>query len=265
MKLKMYRVILLISAVFVFSGTKGQINTEKFRKHNNEKGFIFNTNFRMGYSSGNSSYTTSNGVFRVDYNGNKNDVFLVASYDYRETNTEMVSHKGFVHLRGIHKLNSKIAMEAFVQEEFNEFILIKDRKIFGGGARIQLFDFKSKNDTLTGLKSNFGVGGMFEHEVYNVADQENPEIVLNPFRITSYLTLDWAISNRVSCWAICYYQPNVSKFSDFRSIVETGMEIWIIGKLYFTFDLSYRYNNEPVGDVKKYDVLLKNGLRFSFP
>jgi hypothetical protein len=83
--------------------------------------------------------------------------------------------------------------------------------------------------------------------------------------MSSYITFDWNISSRINCWAVAYYQPNITKISDFKGILETGMEIWIIGKLYFTVDLSYRYNNQPVGDVKRYDTVIKNGLRYSFP
>ncbi len=244
----------------------GQVNTEKFRKHSEKEGFVFNTDFRFGYSGGNSEYFTTEGTFRLDYNGKKNDAFIVANYDFKETSASKVTNKGFVHLRGIHDLSDKFAMEAFLQQEFNEFLLLADRKLAGAGGRYQLMNFTSEKDSLTGFKSTLGLGLMFEHEVYNVGEGENKtQKTLEPVRITSYLTLDWAISDRISAWAVGYYQPNIRKIHDFRSIVEAGMEIWLIEKLYFTIDLSYRYNNEPVGDVKNYDIVIKNGLRLTLP
>ena len=106
---------------------------------------------------------------------------------------------------------------------------------------------------------------MHEHELYNVGEVVKTPYVKNPFRFTSYLTIDWIITNRVSFWAVGYYQPNLTLLDDFRSIFETGIEIWILGKLYLNMDFSYRYNNQPVGDVKQYDVVVNNGIRLTIP
>ncbi|MBE0654070.1 MAG: DUF481 domain-containing protein [Bacteroidales bacterium] len=242
-----------------------QVNTEKFRKFSDKEGFLFNSGFRFGYSGGNSEYVTVDGTFRLDYNGKKNDAFIVANYDYKESSATKVTNNGFLHLRGIHTMSEKMVMEAFLQQEFNEFLLLADRKLAGAGARMRVMDFTSNKDSLSGFVSNFGLGMMFEHEVYEVGEGEKTIVTLNPFRVTSYLTLDWDISEMINAWGVVYYQPDIVKIHNFRSIVETGIEIWLIGKLFFTFDMSYRYNNEPVGDVKNYDITIKNGLRLSIP
>lgn len=255
--------------IFLFtiipSLVSGQVNTEKFRKHDLEKGFVFNANFRFGYSGGNSEYVALDGTFRVDYNSDKNDLFLVANYNYKETSSKRIVNKGFVHLRGIRNINSKISLEAFLQQEFNEFLRLKDRKLAGGGGRFLLFNFKFKKDSLSGFKSNIGLGGMYEHEVHDIQSGEFLTNTSNLFRLTSYLTLEWSISNRINLWAVGYYQPAFTQFSNFKFIMESGMEILVIGQLFFTIDMSYRYNSVPVGDVKNYDIVINNGLRFTFP
>ncbi len=255
-------VINLIAFGITCSGA-AQVNTEKFRKYSTKKGFLFNTTFRFGYSAGNSDYISFDGTARLDYNGKVNNAFVVANYDYKESSSEKIVNKGFVHLRGIHPFNDILSGEGFLQQEFDEFILLKDRKLAGTGVRIKIMDFNSKADTLSGLRSHLGLGLMYEHEIYGLPDDE--EIKKETFRMTSYLTIDWKLTQRISFWAIGYYQPNVSQIQDFRGILDTGIEIWMIGKLYFSIDFSYRYNNEPVGDVKKYDLLFKNGLRLTIP
>lgn len=252
--------VLLILSTSGFS----QVNTEKFRKFSDQEGFLFNVGFRFGYSSGNSEYISSDGTFRLDYNAQKNNAFLIANYDYKESETSKITNKGFVHLRGIHSLNKTFATEIFLQQEFNEFLHLKDRKVGGASLRTKILNFESK-DSLSGFVSNLGLGLLYEYEVYDVATEDNLQTQLNTVRFSSYLTLDWNISSRINCWAVAYYQPNIKKISDFKSIMEVGMEILIIGKLFFTIDLSYRYNNQPVGEVKRYDTEIKNGLRYSFP
>lgn len=242
-----------------------QVNTEKFRKFSEQEGFLFNSGFRFGYSGGNSEYVTVDGTFRLDYNGKKNDAFIVANYDYKESSAAKVTNNGFLHLRGIHTLSEKMVMEAFLQQEFNEFLLLADRKLAGAGARLRIMDFKSKKDSLSGFVSNFGLGMMYEHEVYEVGEGEKTIVTLDPVRVSSYLTLDWDISDRINAWGVIYFQPDIINIHNYRSVVETGIEIWLISKLYFTFDLSYRFNNEPVGDVKNYDIVINNGLRLSIP
>lgn len=242
----------------------GQVNTEKFRKFSEKDGFLFNVGFRFGYSNGNSDYISSDGTFRLDYNGQKNSAFLVASYDYKESEVSKIANKGFIHLRGIHSLNKTFATEVFLQQEFNEFLHLEDRKLGGASLRTKIMDFKSK-DTLSGFGSNLGLGLFYEHEVFDVSTDEVLFHEINTFRVSSYITFDWNISSRINCWAVAYYQPKFKKIADFRGVMETGMQIWVIGKLYFTIDLSYRYNNQPVGDVKRYDTVIKNGLRYSFP
>ena len=106
---------------------------------------------------------------------------------------------------------------------------------------------------------------MYEREVYAVGENKEEEVIKDPFRLTTYLTLDWTLSDRVNAWAVGYFQPNIKKVHDFRAIFETGIEIWIIGKLYLNTELSYRYNNEPVGDVKHYDTVITNGVRLTIP
>ncbi|MCD4697356.1 MAG: DUF481 domain-containing protein [Bacteroidales bacterium] len=255
----------VLASLFVFNQGFSQVNTEKFRKYSEKEGLLFNTSFRFGYSGGNSEYVSADGIFRLDYNGKKNDAFIVANYDYKESQSSKVTHKGFVHLRGIRQLSETIEWEGFLQQEFNEFILLEDRKLIGSGLRLRLLDYISEKDSLSGFGSNFGAGIMYEYEVYDINTEETTNITLDPFRLSTYLTLDWTLSGRVNLWAVGYFQPNIKSIKDFRSVIETGMEIWVIDKLYFIVDFSYRYNNIPVGDVKNYDLVIKNGLRYSIP
>ena len=259
-----YLVILLL-AVLTASTAFGQVNTEKFRRHLKKDGFVFSAGLNFGYSGGNSDYVSAEATARVDYNGKRNNAFMVGNFDYKESNKEKVVSKGFLHLRGVRPVTPGIAIEGFLQQEFNKFLLLNDRKLAGTGLRIRAMDFRPEKDTLTGLGSYLGLGVMYEREVYNIGTEVEELVIKEPLRITSYLTLDYAISERINCWAVGYFQPKIDRLDNFKAVFETGMEIWVIGKLFFTFDLGYRFISEPAGDVKNYDIAIKNGLRVTLP
>lgn len=255
----------LIAFFIAEDAALSQVNTEKLRKHYKQRGFIFNMDFRFGLSEGNSEYVSADGTFRVDYNGEKNDIFIITSYDYKETKDGKAVNKGFVHLRDIYAFSEGIAAEAFVQQEFNEFLLLSDRKLLGGGGRFRIMDFQSVKDSVAELQTYLGAGAMYEYEAYDTGEVNKGRLVKEPLRLTSYLTVDWVLSERVNLWAVGYYQPAAADFSDFRIVAETGMEVNIIGKLFFTADVGYRFNSDPVGNVENYDLVIKNGIRLSFP
>jgi len=258
--------ILLLSLLFPCS-IFAQVNTEKMKKHQSEEGFVYNAEFRVGYASGNINYTTIDGSARIDYNQEKFNTFLVGNYNYKKTPEKTIIHKGFAHVRFNREINEKSSVEAFLQQEFNELLLLDDRKVVGASFRTHLLNIKNKKDSLTeGFRSNLGIGGMYEIERYDLSGIENntQEAKYYNWRITSYLTLDWSITKDVNYWCVMYYQPNINNFSDFRSIVESGLDIRIIGHLLFTFGVGYRYNNEPVGGKKQSDLLLINGLALTY-
>lgn len=241
----------------------GQVNTEKFRRYADQEGYIFNTKLLLGYSDGNSKYISVDGTLRLDYNGKKNNAFIVGNYEFKETDASKVVNKGFIHLRGVRPFHETLALEGFLQQEFNEFLYLNDRKLVGASLRTRLINWQSPKDSISTFSSYLGLGLMYEYEIYDVQEGENLTVIQNTLRTSTYLTLDLNLSNRINCWAVGYFQPNIQAMHDFRAVLETGVEIWVIGRLYFTVDFSYRYNNQPVGDASNYDLVFKNGLRYS--
>lgn len=255
--------VLCMYWLLLSQAAEGQVNTEKFRRYATHEGFVFNTKMQVGYSDGNSKYISLDGTLRLDYNGKKNNAFIVGNYEYKETEAAKVVNKGFVHLRGVRPFNETLALEGFLQQEFNEFLYLNDRKLVGGSLRTRLQNWQSKKDSISTFASYLGLGAMYEYEIYDVQEGEDLTVIRNTMRASAYLTFDLNLSNRINCWAVGYFQPNVKALHDFRSVLETGVEIWVIGRLYFTVDLSYRYNNQPVGDVTNFDLVFKNGLRYA--
>jgi hypothetical protein len=101
---------------------------------------------------------------------------------------------------------------------------------------------------------------MYENERYNIP--VSPET--NILRSTNYLTFKWQMNKNFSFIAINYYQIDVERLHDFRYISDASLNFLIMENLVFNSAVTYRYDNEPVPDVKDFDLELTNGITFSF-
>ena len=236
-----------------------QVNTEKFRKENEEVGISGKISLAAGFASGNSEYVNVKSAARIDYSIKDFDFFIVGNYEFQEAKDEKIVNKGFTHLRSIITLCPALFIEFFLQKEFNQFILLEDRNLAGSGLRLDAINlFTTGEDSL--VEIYLGSGFMFENERYNIAILP----VTNLFRSTNYLTIKWPITNNFSFTTINYFQFDVKRVHDFRILSDTGLNFSITENLTFNSSISWRYDNEPVKDVKKYDVEVTNGLTFGF-
>ncbi|RPI68917.1 MAG: DUF481 domain-containing protein [Ignavibacteriales bacterium] len=252
------KTLLYIFLVLFVSISLAQVNTEKFRKDFDQHGFFGSISLAAGFASGNSEFVKAKGGLRIDYAGSNYDFFLVGNYEFEEANEAKVVNKGFAHLRNILPLSSIFSLEFFLQKEFNQFILLEDRNLAGAGLRIDLISLFS--DSSDAIELFAGTGLMFENEKYNIP--VSPET--NLIRSTNYLTFKWQVNNNFSFIAINYLQFDVERFHDYRFITDTGLNFLIFENLTFTSSVSFRYDNEPVPDVKDFDIELTNGITFSF-
>jgi putative salt-induced outer membrane protein YdiY len=239
-----------------------QINTEKFRKYDLERGFLVNFQSTFTLKKGNTEYNALNGAARIDYSGKKVNYFLVGNIEAKTASNQRIQNQGFAHLRTMWKLNPKTNWEFFLQRQYDQFIDLKFRNLAGTAIKYRFFEKQSLRDTASSLDLNISTGIMYEHENYNV---EPTNIDKRLLRSTSFISFDWMKKERLNFTGVIYYQPALTNFKDFRVSAETNLEFSIVEKLFFTFQLAYKYNNIPVTDVKRYDLSLENGLRFEFP
>lgn len=256
----MIKIVLSFILIQLFlTSSYSQVNTEKFRKEFEETGFFGKVALATGFASGNSEFVKAKGASRIDYDGNGVDFFLVGSYEFEEANDAKVVNKGFAHFRSIISLSPKFFLELFLQKEFNQFILLEDRNLAGAGLRADIVKLFS-NSIDSPLEIFIGTGIMFENEKHNIPITP----ITNLFRSTNYLTIKWQINDTFSFIIINYFQFDIERFRDFRLVSDTGLNFLITQNLTFNSSVSYRFDNEPVKDVKNYDLELTNGITFSF-
>lgn len=256
MKTQIFRISLL---TFISIGVLlAQVNTESMRKEDAGEGFENTLGFEFGFEKSDQEVMEIAGEYRIDYFSSGGiHSFLVLNYEngYEKESSEknIIVNKGFGHLRITKNISSDLYIELFSQFGFNDFLLMKDRKLYGSGLRYKVFS----NDKLNAF---IGVGGMKEKEQYSLETENFKSL----FRSTNYFIWNITLSENATLNSTVYYQLDTSKPKDHRILYDGDFEFELNEKLTFTCTLNYRYDNDPHGTLGKTYIQVSNGIEFSF-
>lgn len=234
-----------------------QVNTEALMR-GTMLGFGTRLGVNFGFNSGNSTFFRWQFDARSDYRTQGFYTFLTGNLERGTANNQIFLFRGFVHYRAILQRDTLFQPEFFAQREFNEFILLKDRILIGSGLRLNLL-YLQPTDTVMAFKLTLGIGAMWEKERFT---ELKPETKL--LRSTNYIAFLWRILPRTSLQLIGYYQVEVRRISDYRLLLDGLLTISITDKLASTVIVIYRYDNEPVQNVARFDLDLRNGFTYTF-
>jgi hypothetical protein len=251
------RILLLLLGIIGQLAT-AQVNTEALRKDLDKEGLQGQVSFDLSLNSGNSEYLKIKLSPRIDYLFNPFSAFLVGSYQRGVQADKVFINKGFLHARFMRNLLNRHKVEFFIQKEFNDFIKLNDRDLIGGGLRFQIANFADDQRT---VRFFLGSGLMWEREVLSLSGNNLEETQL---RSTNYISVNWKQNERFHLVAIAYFQQSLERGTDYRVLSDTSLMFRLSGSVIFRVSLNYRLDNEPPGDVKKYDLELSNGLSLMF-
>lgn len=253
---EMKKIFFILLFIIVSTQLHCQINTEALRRTFKHDTLTHSVNAEIGLAKGNSEYIGILTGYRGDLYTGKFYTFLSLNLEYREASSKKLINKGFAHLRSMYEYLSFLSFEVFLQQEYNEFILLKDRKLLGGGGRFSFLD----SNWLGKFDINLGLGLMVEKESFKT----DIPTINNNIRTTNYVSLKWEISNMINLMDVIYYQAELDNFSDYKILNETNLNIKISNNLSFYTSLKYRFDNKPVKDIKNYDLSLTNGIKIAF-
>ena len=245
--------------IFLYFGiVLAQVNTESMRKEDAEEGFANTLGFEFGFEKSDQEVLEIAGEYRIDYFSSGGlHAFLIMNYEngYEKESDEKntIVNKGFGHLRITKNIASNLFVELFTQMGFNDFLLMKDRKLYGSGLRYKVIE-KEK------LNAFIGIGVMKEDEKYSLEDENFKSL----YRSTNYFRWQINISENATLNNTAYYQLDTSEPKDHRLLYDGDFEFELNEKLTFTFTLNYRYDNEPHGTLGKTYIQVNNGIEFSF-
>ena len=236
-----------------------QINTEAMRSKNVTDGFINKVNVDFGIEKADAEVIELAASYRVDYfNPTGLHVFFILNYENgyeQEKGLEknQVVNKGFGHLRMTKMISSKLFLEVFTQFGFNDFLLMKNRKLAGSGLRYKMVSNDRMNTFL-------GIGLMQENEIYDIVNEPEKKLL----RSTNYLRWNINIAENTELYNTVYYQFSSSDINDYRLLYDGSIDLSVNENLSFFIELNYRYDNDSHGDMGKSYIQLNNGIEFTF-
>ena len=236
-----------------------QINTEAMRSENVTDEFINKVNVDFGIEKADAEVIELAAAYRLDYfNPTGLHVFLILNYENgyeqeKDLNKNQVVNKGFGHLRMTKMISSKLFFEVFTQFGFNDFLLMKDRKLAGGGLRYKMVS----NDR---INTFLGIGLMQENEIYDIVNEPEKKLL----RSTNYLRWNIIIAENTKLYNTVYYQFSSSDINDYRLLYDGSIDFSVNENLSFFIELNYRYDNDSHGDMGKSYIQLNNGIEFTF-
>ena len=251
----------LICLFVLAASAKGQVNIETLRRLDSKPGWYNDITLSLTYQSGNTDLLRFRSSLRSDYWFGRYHTFGIATLQHGKQGGKLYTDKGFIHLRGARSLIEPLGVEIFLQKQFNESILLRDRNLVGGGTRIAVFKQRTSTQN-TGLNLYLGIGGMWENETIN--DKGHGEVETNIIRSTNYLSAMWRIDKRFTVVVTSYFQPYTQRFSDFRVLSESRLEFYMTKTVSINTRLNIRYDSEPPTNVEAHDLEIVNGLSYKF-
>ena len=237
-------------------------SAETMRQMRLDPGWYNSVTLNLTRQTGNTDLLTLKTRFRSDYLTGKYHAFMVADLQQGEKDGKSFTDKGMIHGRVVRFLTERTAAEIFVQKQFNEFILLQDRNLAGGGVRIApLGEFARSKDNAV-FNPYLGIGLMWENE--RIDEAEAGEVETNIIRSTNYVTWAWQVAERLASATTAYYQFDLERVSDFRVLLESSLGFRLTGKLSLNATLNLRYDNEPPAGVKGNDLEIVNGFSYLF-
>jgi len=268
----------LLTALHLPGPLTAQINTEAMRRDEVPDGVHETLELDATLLSGNSDFFRGTAGLRIDWRARDRYLFGVVRYERGIEDDRDFVDKGFIHLRGIHRRTDRLSVEFFAQKEFDDFILIRDRTLLGGGFRIDLLGGRrmprpagveappgvdpdaSTPRRAPSIRLSAGIGAMWESEDLDT----EPRTATRFLRATNYLSLHWIADDRLRLGAVVYYQVRYRDAGDARILLDAGLEFDLTRAVAFRAALGLRYDHEPPPGIVRHDVELTNGLRIAF-
>ena len=251
-------IVILIFFVINVIEAQGILNTEKYEQ-NLQKKFGLSGTFSYEGARGNSNLNKTDFEMLMNYHTGDNIFRLVGGFNYLNSTGDAITSSIYSQLRYNRIYTKRLQSFTFLQIQKNDILLVKARELAGAGLRIALIRKDSAK-----IKFDIGLGGMYEHELLNGSNPYIPaDAAHDYFRMSDFLSFRYRHKN-ISIIDVMYYQPLMTRFSDFRYYNDLSLQFRIKKYLFFETGFVYRYDSRPPGNIKTADMSVKNGIVFNF-
>lgn len=195
--------------------------------------------------------------YRSTYDQGRDFVTWVeGSGAYGKANGTENTNKIFAHARYIHAITpDSLRAEIFAQYQNHKFANIKNRYLYGSGARFKTFD------TAHDARAYIGLGAFYEDVSYRNS-------YLNPsernIRLNSYFSYSIDLNDKTSAAYTLYFQPKVDDIADHIQSHEFELKVNIYRDMFLKFAVDYTLDSDPPVGISRYDLTQKTSFVFNF-
>jgi putative salt-induced outer membrane protein YdiY len=251
------RALLVISLLFITSGNAMAIvSMEALHTSKPKAGFSGNVELSISNSSGNTDKEEYNLGSRLQWHQGEMTDFLLLRADYAKSAGIKSSDNAFAHLRHIQQFQPRIAWEAFLQVEKDQFARLEYRGLAGGGLRFNLFEKENRGAIF------FGLGAYHSEERIDKSYADAGTETL--WRGNSYLLLQYQISPDAALQGTTYYQPASGNPDDYRLLQQAALKVKLTDLLSLVVSYDLRFDNAPPLGVEKRDSTFKTSFSVDF-
>lgn len=239
--------------ISVFSNAQ-ILNIESMRKLNKDTKWSGNTHLNIQLIENKTAFILVSNRTRIQYKNNKHLYLIINDYNFKESNSTKIVSKGIQHLRYNYKLDKRIRLEIFAQNQFDEISKIKYRRLLGVGPRFKIN--QSEN-------YKFYMGTLVFKEWESITS-DLEKVKHNDIRLSTYLSFSLFPTETISIVSTTYFQPKINRFSDLRWSNDSKIVFKVIKNLAFNIQFTMTYDKYPALDVPKTQYKLTNGLIYIF-
>jgi hypothetical protein len=261
--LKIITITLITSAASLMFSTAADaqiINTLRGFE-DSEPGWSGNIAGSIALAEGNTDYFEFELDGKLQYQTTRHRFRAIGLHMHRTASGVEIAEARLGHLRHNYRLWQSISTVAFVQGQYNPFLRLESRTLFGAGLRFDFFEREI-------WKAAGGIAIMHETERLTddlaVAPTDEVQESTSRYRYSLFLTLYGTTikGTKIDLWG--FYQPIVDDLKDARSSAAASLRVDIVGELYLLVSYVVRYDSSPPEGVEDLDYLLRSGLSWEF-
>ena len=234
-----------------------QVNIEKFRSVERNKGPSGYVELDLSSRSGNVDITELSMSCRSDYTWETMNSFVIVKVDYGWSESKRFSDEALAHVRHVFRTDMILQPEVFLQIDYNKKRLLLYRDLLGSGLQMRLLE-------RTQWKLNWGTALMLEHEKHDIEVRDDKDNETNLVRWSNYLTTSLIVSERIAWTSTNYIQPDIQNFGDVRILCDSSLEVGLGKQLTLVVTFLLRYDSEPLVGVESTDTDLDIGFAYRF-
>lgn len=243
-------------ASLLSSPTMAIVNMEDLHTGKPRDGFSGNVLLSLTSSSGNVDKEDYSVGSRLQWHREPRTQFLIFNASYGKVDGVKNTQKTFLHLRHIEHLRERLAAEAYLQQDTNEFARLDYRRLYGGGLRLTLLEEEQQGNIYLGL-------GAY-HAQEKISGDPPDAGKYSEWRASSYLILTYQASANTVLASTTYYQPKFGATSDYRALQQAAARVRISDRLALVVSADYSFNSRPPEGVSKRETTYRTSLSVDF-